>query len=455
MDIKHIYHLYRRAAFGILPVEAEAKSSMSRKEVVNELFKASRDYTPLTIDQTPFDKFFARDLDRMTRRKEFVKTIENNKTLRLNFAGVFMDRMLNPIEPLNERMTLFWMNVFVCRDNVPPYIQRYNNVLRENALGNFKKFVLAVAKEPAMMRYLNTNQNLKGHPNENFARELMELFTLGPGNYTEDDIKEAARAFTGWAHRIEGDFYFRTRQHDYGTKSFMGWEADLDGEDIIAIITKKPECAQFICTKLYRYFVNEKVNPAHVLEMAEVFYRHYDIKDVMHFLFMSDWFYDEENIGSKIKSPMDFLASMHLVVPYRFTAEKEMVFLQRLLGQVPLDPPNVAGWEGGKSWIDTNTIMTRLKLPSLLLGKGMIPTGTARDRFIEMSKRPYGNRLKVSVDWEAFDAMTQGLSEEKLIDMVLAGSQAPGTVDLISGLKKQDKRDFVMQLMSLPEFQLT
>ena len=129
--------------------------------------------------------------------------------------------------------------------------------------------------------------------------------------------------------------------------------------------------------------------------------------------------------------------------------------MQRLLGQILMDPPNVAGWEGGRSWIDTNTMMTRMKLPSLMVGKGMIPTGGVRDRFIEVAKRPYGHRLKVTEDWSAFDRNMQGVSEEALVEAALAATPSEGVQKLIKSLNERDKRDFAIQLMSLPEFQLT
>jgi len=453
MELQHIYHLFRRAAFGILPKEANTLLNYSREEIVEMLLKESETSTPVTVDLSPFDDFFAENPN--ATNKDFSPIIMEHKELRLTFNKAWVDRMLNPSERLNERMTLFWANTFVCQENVPPFVQRFNNTLRENALGNFESLVASVSREPAMMKFLNTNQNRKGHPNENFARELMELFTLGTGHYTETDVKEAARAFTGWSHRVDGTFVLRKRQHDYGIKSFQGWNANLGGEEVISIIVRKKECAQFICEKIYRYFVNDRVNPAHVAELAEIFHPRGNIKDVIEHMLLSDWFYDTVNIGSKIKSPMDFFASIHLVVPFQFQGDKELVFMQRLLGQLLLNPPNVAGWEGGKSWIDTNTLMTRLKLPSLMIGSGLVPSWWSRRGFGINQESTYGAKLKVKEDWTMFDHNYGGLNPDELTQAVLAGVVNNGTAAFLDKLPKDNQRDLVIQLMSLPEFQLT
>ena len=174
-------------------------------------------------------------------------------------------------------MTLFWTNHFVCQNNQIQFIQQYHNTVRANALGNLGDFTKAVAKEPAMLAYLNNKQNKKGSPNENFARELMELFTLGQNQYTEKDIKEAARAFTGYNNDYKGNFVFRKRQHDHEPKTFFGKTGNFTGDDIIDIILEKKECATFICKKIYAYFVNDKINEQHINEMISVFYKDYNI----------------------------------------------------------------------------------------------------------------------------------------------------------------------------------
>jgi len=214
----------------------------------------------------------------------------------------------------------------------------FNNILRENALGNFGDFVKEVSKSASMIKYLNAKQNKKQRPNENFARELMELFTLGVGNYSENDIKESAKAFTGWNHKLNGDFILKTKQHDFGEKEFFGETGKFDGEDIINIILQQKQCSTFICEKIYSYFVSTDINAAHINEMVDVFYPNYDISKLMHHLFMSKWFYNDEFIGTKIKSPIELIVGINNTVPIKFKKDKQLVYLQKILGQQLLNP---------------------------------------------------------------------------------------------------------------------
>ena len=196
----------------------------------------------------------------------------------------WIDRLAKPKELLCEKMTLFWANHFVCEDNNYVYSQQFHNVLRKHTLGNFKGFVIAISKEAAMTKYLNTKQNRKQKPNENFARELMELFTLGVGNYTEDDIKESARVFTGYNHNLQGNFVFRKRVHDEGVKTFFGKSGNFNGDDIIL---ENKQCAKYICGKVYRYFVNDIIDENHVNDLANVFYKDYDIEKLVRYMMLS------------------------------------------------------------------------------------------------------------------------------------------------------------------------
>jgi uncharacterized protein (DUF1800 family) len=350
-------------------------------------------------------------------------------------------------------MTLFWVNHFVCRDEVIYYAVQYHNILRNNALGNFKEFTKEITKAPSMMKYLNTNTNLKEHPNENFARELLELFTLGEGQYSEKDIKEAARAFTGYRSRPDGSFFLNEWQHDFGIKEFKGWNANLNGDDIVNIICHKKECARFICRKLYSYFVNTSLNEDHIAEMTDIFYEDYDIKRLMRYVFTSDWFYSEENIGTKIKSPADLLTSIYRVVPYAFEKPRQQLFVQRFMGQAFLEPPNVAGWPGGTHWINTNTLMIRLKLPAVFLGNGLIPSNSFQYTYAE--GRSFGDRLQVDKDWKAFDAEFGRLSRQELAEALCASKLRTGTVRMLSEGSRYSQREQSLRLMSLPEFQLT
>ena len=265
METKHIQHLYRRIGFGILPKELHELSNKRRKEVVNTLFEKSKKVSKLEVDTSEIQEVFSANmmadlkLDAESRRK--IQQLSRKKQIELNVAWI--ERLSTTEDLLREKMTLFWANHFVCEDNFVNYIQQFNNTLRQHALGNFKDFVNAISKEAAMTKYLNTKQNKKQKPNENFARELMELFTLGEGHYSEEDIKESARAFTGYSHNLKGEFVFRKRVHDYGNKTFFGKTGNFSGEDIVDLILQKKQCAKIICGKIYRYFVNDSIDETH------------------------------------------------------------------------------------------------------------------------------------------------------------------------------------------------
>ncbi|MBD0831119.1 DUF1800 domain-containing protein [Aestuariibaculum sediminum] len=458
MKLKHIQHLYWRAGFGILPNDLEPLKDLKRKAVVDLLFKNSEKISPLNIDTSELNQILKSGgpLSDVERKK--IQQLSRKKSIELNMS--WMQRMMKPWELLREKMTLFWANVFVCEDNNVVYTQKYNNTLRTFALGNFKDFVNAISKEAAMTKYLNTKQNKKQKPNENFARELMELFTLGEGHYTEEDIKESAKAFTGYSHNLEGDFVLRAFQHDNSYKVFFGETGNFDGADIIDIILKQRQCAKFICEKIYAYFVNDRLNAKHINEMVDVFYRDYNIKSLMHFVFCADWFYDDENIGIKIKSPVELLVGINHLVPIRFENKKQLLYLQRQLGQVLLDPPNVAGWKGSRSWIDSNTISLRLKLPSILLNDAYI-SKVENDESESMMlakkqvlKNRVGKQFKIQRDWNFFENCFKQVPSNKLQDYVLMAPLSSTAEQYLSTLNKTSKQEYCVQLMSLPEYQM-
>lgn len=356
-------------------------------------------------------------------------------------------------------MTLFWANVFVCRDSDIFHIQNYNNTLRENALGDFRAFVKAVAREPSMSKYLNNKQNVKKRPNENFARELMELFTLGIGNYTEQDIKESARAFTGWSFRKNGDFNLRKKQHDFGGKTFFGKTGNFNGDDIIDIILEQKQCARFICTKIYTYFINPVIDENRLEEITEIFYKDYNISNLMKYIFKSKWFYKDENIGVKIKSPIELLVGIQKIVPVTFQRKKQLNYLQKMMGQTLLYPENVAGWKGDKSWIDSNTLMFRMKLPSLILNNTIInleEKGEFEDTFEKYYKNTKNRTkfLKTIKNWDAFNERYRNLKPKELKDLLILSKIDKDTELFLNNLEVKSNKDFCVQLMSIPEYQL-
>lgn len=457
MKDKHIQHLYWRVGFGILPLQLQALSNKKKKDVVNDLINASNKIEPLTVDTSDIEALIQDSEDKFRENRMKVQKLSRKKSMELNTAWI--DRLSNTDHILREKMTLFWANHFVCKDNNFIYAQKFHNTLRKHALGNFKDFVVAVSQEAAMTKYLNTKQNKKQKPNENFARELMELFTLGVGNYTEHDIQESAKAFTGYSHNLNGDFVLRQRQHDDSQKTFFGKTGHFTGKDIINIILENKQCAIFICQKIYRYFVNENVDDSHINEMVNAFYPNYDIKNLMRFLLLSDWFYDPKNIGTKIKSPVEFLVGLKNTVPYHFKNNKRLISIQRALGQVLLDPPNVAGWKGGKNWIDSNTIVLRLKLPALLLNnayisKTKIGENDTSQNQKAMFKKHLGQNYQTNANWSTFNKHFKNIEINKLDTYLLSCPMNPEASSYLNTLAKVSKQEYSIQLMSLPEYQM-
>ena len=443
MKTKQLQHLFLRAGFGITPQLVNDLSKKNKKKVVDFLFSTTT-FQPLEIDLSELSIYTQEYQKNKTFSMEFQR--KSNEKIR-EYNKIWIERLANSDTLLREKMTLFWANHFVCKNQNIYFVQQYNNTLRKNALGNFGDFVKEISKEPAMLNYLNSRQNRKKQPNENFARELMELFTLGVGNYSENDVKESARAFTGYSYNFDGAFTIAKYHHDDDLKTFFDETGNFSGDDIINIILKQEQCARFICEKIYGFFVNDQVNEKHVDELTAVFYEDYNIEKLMKFLFLKDWFYDAENIGTKIKSPIELLVGMQKMVPFSFQNTKDVQKIQRLLGQVLLDPPNVAGWKGGRNWIDSNTIILRLKLPSILLSNAEISIkekGEFEDSFdkYHASNKNQKDFAKVTVDWDFFEDSFKNISFDQMKSLFLITAPNEGTETYLDHLSKSSKKNF-------------
>ena len=462
MEQKHIQQLYNRVGFGISYKKLGSLKSKTKKDIVSNLFSDSKKNVPLNIDLTEFEIFKTKSDKQLKLEfgKEEIKKLKRKsrkKVRELNYAWI--KRLSEDDSVLREKMTLFWANIFVCRDNNILHIHQYNNTLRKNALGSFKDFVKAISKEPSMIKYLNLKQNVKKKPNENFARELMELFTLGVGNYKEEDIKESARAFTGYSFNKKGDFILRDKRHDTGSKTFFDKTGNFDGDDIIDIILEKNQCARFICTKVYTYFINPKIDKNRLEEITNIFYKDYNISNLMNYVFTSNWFYDAQNIGVKIKSPIELLVGIQTTIHVEIKNEKRLHYLQRMMGQILFYPVNVAGWKGGRSWIDCNTLMFRMKLPALLLNNAVInldEKGNFEDSFEEYYKKTEKRNkyIKTKVNWDTFEKSYGDLSPKELQNLLITSTLDGDTQNLLDNLKIESNKEFFIQLMSIPEYQL-
>ncbi|MDC3318557.1 DUF1800 domain-containing protein [Flavobacteriaceae bacterium] len=462
MKQRHIQHLYWRAGFGIDVKKIDQLKSKSKNEIVKNLISDAKKINLLQLDLSEFNliknkspKALRIEMGEEAYRK--LRQKSQKKVRDLNHA--WLERLTEPTSVLREKMTLFWSNVFVCRDNHIFHIQHFNNTLRKNALGNFRELVKKIAKEASMSKYLNNRQNRKKSPNENFARELMELFTLGIGNYTEQDIKESARAFTGWSFKFNGDFVLREKQHDSGIKTFFDKSGYFDGDDIIDLILEKKQCARFICDKVYRYFVNPIIDESHLDEITKIFYKDYDINNLMVHIFSAKWFYNDKNIGVKIKSPVELLVGIRRVVPVTFMKKNQLNYLQKMMGQVLLYPENVSGWKGGKNWIDSNTLMFRMKLASLILNDAVInleEKGAFEDSFNKYynKERKRNKYIKTIKNWDVFTKNHLKLKPNELRDLLIISKLDKDTADLLNELRVNSNKDYCIQLMSIPEYQL-
>lgn len=452
---KKINHLYLRAGFGLSPTEAIEKQDSTLATEISHLFKIKGNNFELTVP----NKFntLNNQLERMADGAAKRQTLVKARALTPNVNFQWLEEMVKGKYPLVERMTLFWHGHFACLTRMPNLVTKQINTIRNNALGNFRDLVHDIAKDPSMIFYLNNQQNNKKVPNENFARELMELFTIGRGNYTEKDIKEAGRAFTGWkAERRTAKFKFTDRQHDYGTKTFMGRQGDFNGEDIINIILENRNTSKFIATKIYKYFVNPKVIDSQVEELADVFFRtDYNIAEMMKHLFTRNWFYDQRNIGVKIKSPIDLIVGTIKTLDLNFKEKKKFYQLQKSLGQVLFQPPNVAGWPGDRAWIDNSTLMTRLTLPVLLNNKKL-------DIILGKKKRQAPSSAEVSVNLCPYMEHFEGSSDEDLADFLFGYLLQTKTSvkkeviydQFVSSSEVDRIRKMLFRIMSLPEYQL-
>ena len=475
-------HLMWRAGFGPAVEQLTDLSETSPKQLYKALQKASSkkpEYIDVADDYLKGLFAGIDEAGRQERRKEMTederkkvqqKNRESVRSLNLNWLDLFVTTDAQ----LREKMAFFWHGHFACRNLNVFYQQGLLDVIRRNALGSFRDMLHEVSKTAAMLNFLNNQQNRKDHPNENFAREVMELFTLGRGNYTENDIKEAARAFTGWTANAKGEFVFRRFQHDYGSKTVLGKTGNFDGDEVLDILLSQKQTAKYLTQKLYRFFVNDTPDDEKVNRLAERFYQStYDIGRLMEDIFTSDWFYEEKNIGAKIKSPIELLAGIQRMLPMQLENPEALTFLQRALGQMLFYPPNVAGWPGGKTWIDSSSLMLRMRIPQLINDVDELNVKAKDDddqmmgrKTPEDGEKPkgFGKRsiIKANIDWKAYIGHFEKIQKEQLINSLASGLlQTKSSVnnELIkqyadASSKESFIRSATLQLMSTPEYQL-
>lgn len=464
-------HLLWRAAFGPMPQNFNELGNLSQKELLHFLQKKSSASPPfLKVAENPTDGLIkgVQDIGKvqqLTKEEKVQMRKQSARDLKsLNLA--WLDEMVNSQAQLREKMSLFWHGHFACRVINIFFQQQLLDVIRRNALGNFGDLLREVSKSPAMLSFLNNQQNKKQHPNENFAREVMELFTMGRGNYSENDIKESARAFTGWGFNLAGEFVERKFGHDNGQKTFLGTSGNFDGDDIIDIILEQKATATFITRKIYRYFVNEELDEDHIAHLAERFHQsNYDLSALMNDIFSSDWFYDEKNIGTRIKSPVELLVGIRRMIPIEMKRPEVQLLFQRTMSQYLFYPPNVAGWPGGKNWIDSSSLMLRMRLAQIITMGNKFNLAPKSDDDVMMGKNAdvHPVLLEMTPEWEPFLNAFKNTSRNDLSSaiakfLIQSHSNIPATVlDRYTNKSSREAfiRSTVIALMSTPEYQLS
>jgi hypothetical protein len=464
-------HLLNRAGFGGTPEEIAKVVKLGPQDAVDWLMDfpeaPAEEQSPSDVpDLSVLDGFPRnfREIQRMTvgkteeeRRQIQQRFMAANREALGEAAGWWLKRMAYGPHALQEKLTLFWHGHFTtsARDERQAQLMwKQNELLRRQGAGNFREFVRQISRDPAMLDYLNNQQNRKQHPNENYARELMELFTLGIGHYTEEDIKNAARAFTGWGH--DGDeFVYRRPEHDFGEKVFFGKRGNFDGDDVIDIILSHPHCAKHIGRKLYAFFVEDQPEEALVESLGDLLRGgKYELRPPLRTILTSKVFYRPEVIGGQIKSPVQLVVGTTRLLGTPLPPTRFLMGLLEQMGQRPMDPPNVKGWAGGRTWINTSTLFVRYNAAVMLAG-GSPAMGTGAGRFFDAAVAVRGR--------EGFSpkggSNAEAVVEEwvgRLIQRPIEAEKKKVLVEAVGGKPESEDavRRVVQLIVSMPEYQL-
>lgn len=458
-------HLLNRAGFGGTPAEIQSLEKSGPEKAVFSFLNADDDGdlfpSPKLLEppeRIPYQrriKTALTEAERMAARKELnVRERESMLDLRL----WWLNRMRWTNNPLLEKATLFWHGHFATSNqkvNDPYLMWRQNEILREHALGKFPALLKAISRDPAMIRWLDLSTSSRSHPNENFAREVMELFTLGEGHYSEEDIQEAAKCFTGYrVMRDEGTFRFSKKDHDNGVKTFFGKSGYYSGDDIIDMITARPECARFIGRKLWKFFVSEDPDPGQLEAVSTTLLGNgYDIGATLGMIFRSGAFYSPSVMHGQIKGPVQWMIQTTRMLEIPLPDTQVLENSLSVLGQIVFNPPNVKGWDGGRSWISASSLLYRYNLAAYLMsgkarilggGKGKVAL-IPLDRIVPKSFRSDPEWLLDHLTFRIFNAPVAAKEMEGYRSF-LAKHATP--------YRDETVRDLMLVMMSTPAYQL-
>ena len=428
-------HLLRRAGFGANEEEMDRFLAMGEEATVEYLIEYE------AADDSALEK----RLSGLGLDLEKLRDLQRWSLLRMIYTH----------RPLQEKMVLFWHGLLTSafkKVGKGPYMLNQDQLFRRQALGEYEVLLKAISRDSAMLIWLDSRVNNKRAPNENFARELMELFSMGIGPYTEADVRESARAFTGWGLKKK-DFIFRENQHDYGTKTFLGRTGEYSGDDIVDIIMEHPATAQFVCRKLFTFFVHDDPEAATLTSLARTFNdTRYSVKAVMRQILTSLDFYSSQAYRAKIKSPAEFVAGTVRVLGIE-TDGRPLNALTDRMGQILFSPFDVSGWPGGAAWINSSTLLQRLNFANKIATARsrsfkFDPLQVAQDHGFNTAAAALNHFILLLLDGQAPSQDRQILLDYAQGLDGLSGSGNPSaTVD-------EKLRSLVYLVMSSPDFQL-
>ncbi len=468
---EHAAHLLSRAGFGGTPEDIVAAQKQGLGETVKRLLDLppeateieGPDWTRTIVPRRIEHRRLFRTSGMPNAENERFKHIhERNMT---ELRGWLLQRLLTSGSPLLEKMTLFWHGHFTTsfaksHDTDRIWLQYLK--LRRNALGSFVALAKTISRDAAMLVYLDLQESSKAHPNENWARELMELFTIGIGNYTENDVREAARAFTGYRIRVpDQQFDFVRAEHDDGPKTFLGKTGRWNGDDIIDILAQQPACSRFLANKLWKFFAQDKAPSQIVDAVASSIRTHnFEMRPVLREMFTAADFYSDAAMRTQIKSPIQFVVQTAKVLGAELPPAPLAENAFRQMGQIPFAPPNVKGWDGGKAWISTSTLLFRYNFAKYLIeGDAMLPGARkppqpnapvrepiAVTKLAPTELRENPAELVTSLYRRLFGVAPQENQRAVLVQFV--EKRRPDTSDAVI-------RELLHLMTSTPEFQLT
>jgi uncharacterized protein (DUF1800 family) len=412
-----ISHLLRRAGFGATAAEHAHYSKLGTAGAVNALVNYDQVSNATLEAKLPAIDPTSRGTAAATR-----------------IQGWWLQRMVETARPLEEKMTLFWHGLLTSGlDKAGPgQMFTQNKLFRKMGMGNFADLLKAVSKDPAMMVYLDTETNRKGKPNENYARELMELFTTGIGHYSEDDVRESGRAFTGWTLtggrpvRLATASLFVARLHDNGSKTFMGKSGNFTGDDIVEMLVPLRATAERLSTRLFSFFAYPSPEPEIVAHLADVFQKsRYHVGSVVKEILTMDAFYSDKAYRALVKSPAELVANTLKATGSDARGYVAAASAMPPMGQVLFYPPNVAGWPGGSSWINSSTLLSRIN-------------------FLNAASQRMGASLPAA-------------SADQLMSSLIDGQVSSATRDALLQYEREhrdDRAGLLFMVMATPEFQL-